>query len=114
MSYGERAARKANATQLAQEIEMLLGQKTDDEWEALLQKAGVPCAKLRSLPEALASPQVQQRGFIQKLDDGSLVPTLPFRLSGQSSYPPSSDAPKLGADNDWFQSWLAAKLKERR
>ena len=85
-----------------------------DEWEALLQKAGMPCAKLRSLPEALASPQVQQRGFIQKLDDGSLVPTLPFRLSGQSSYPPASVAPKLGADNDWFQSWLAAKLKERR
>lgn len=111
--YQQREARKAHAAELAQEIEIILSQKTADEWEAILQTAGVPCAKLRSLQEALASDQVKQRGFIQKLDDGMKVPTLPFRIAGQHSYRPDSLPPKLGADNEWFPTWLAQKLKDR-
>jgi crotonobetainyl-CoA:carnitine CoA-transferase CaiB-like acyl-CoA transferase len=85
-----------------------LQQKTAAEWEPILQGAGVPCARLRTLPEALESEQVQTRGFIQTLSDGTKVPTLPFRIGGAKAYPPSTDAPSLGADNDAFDEILAA------
>ena len=111
--YQQREARKIHASELALEIETILSQKTADEWEAILQTAGVPCAKLRSLPEALASDQVKARGFIQTLADGARVPTLPFRIGGEHSYAPDGIPPKLGADNAWLQTWLAQKLQEQ-
>ena len=104
--YAERATRKVNAADLAEEIETELAKKTADEWEAILQSAGVPCAKLRTLPEALASSQVQQRGFVQSLPDGTKVPTLPFRIADSTAYEPTSDAPKLGADDESLEAWL--------
>jgi len=91
-----RDIRKAHAGELASEIEAELVKKTADEWEPVLQSHGVPSARLRSLPEALASPQVQKRGFVQSTDDGVNVPTLPFRLGGQLAYSPVSKAPSKG------------------
>lgn len=104
--FAERAQRKAHAEELVRELESELVAKTAAEWEPLLQSAGVPCARLRSMPEALASDQVQQRGFVQKLPDGISVPTLPFRLGGAASYPPSSKAPTQGEHSDEIQNWL--------
>ena len=51
-------ARKKHAADLVAEIEEKLLEKDAVEWEAILQKNGVPAARLRSLPEALASDQV--------------------------------------------------------
>ena len=82
-------------------------QKTATQWEGILQQAGVPCARLRTLPEALESEQVQQRGFVQTLADGTKVPTLPFRIGEISAYKPSGNAPKLGEDNARFEEILA-------
>ena len=62
--FAERAQRKAHAGDLVTELEAELAKKTAEEWEPILQSAGVPCARLRSLPEALASEQLQQRGFV--------------------------------------------------
>ena len=104
--FAERAQRKAHAAELVTELEAELVKKTAEEWEPLLQSAGVPCARLRSMPEALASQQVQERGFVQQLPDGTNVPTLPFRLGGAAAYPPSSSAPKQGEHSDEIRRWL--------
>ena len=104
--FAERAERKAHADELVGELESELLAKTAAEWEPLLQSAGVPCARLRSMPEALASDQVQQRGFVQKLPDGISVPTLPFRLGGAEAYPPRSTAPTQGEHSAEIQKWL--------
>jgi len=105
----DRAARVANAPELALEVETELGKKTAKEWEPILQNAGVPCARLRSLPEALDSDQVKLRGFVQALEDGSQVPTLPFRLGGIDAYTPSSPAPSLGEHNIEIKAWSSLK-----
>ena len=105
--FSERGARKAHAEELVQEIETELSKKTAAEWEAILQEAGVPCARLRSLPEALASEQVQRRGFVQASSNGDQVPTLPFRLDEITAYQPASDAPELGEHNAEISAWLA-------
>ena len=104
--YAERTERKANAARLADEIEAELRQKTAEEWEPLLQSAGVPSARLRSLPEALASEQVRARGYVQTTQAGVAVPTLPFRLNGETAYPPASPAPHHGAHTAEITAWL--------
>lgn len=96
--FSTRDSRHAHAEELVGEIQQELEKDTAGNWEPILQDAGVPCARLRSLPEALASEQVQTRGFVQTLEDGTAVPTLPFRIGGVKTYAPSSGAPKLGTD----------------
>ena len=107
--YAQREDRKANAAQLADDISAVLLTKTAHDWEEILQSAGVPSARLRSLPEALASEQIQTRGFVQTLPDGLQVPTLPFRLGGAPSYAPKSIAPTKGAQSAEIAEWLAAQ-----
>ncbi|MEM8977929.1 MAG: CoA transferase [Pseudomonadota bacterium] len=104
--YATRSDRNANAESLVSEIEAALMEKTAQDWEPILQAAGVPCARLRRLDEALDSEQVKARGFVQHLSDGTGVPTLPFRLGGAASYPPSSDAPRIGQDSAEIRAWL--------
>ena len=104
--FAKREDRKSNASQLADYISAVLLTKTAEEWETILQTAGVPSARLRSLPEALESEQVESRGFVQTLPDGLQVPTLPFRLGGAHSYAPSSAAPIQGEHNKEIINWL--------
>ena len=103
--FAMRETRKENAAVLSEEIEQELSKKTALEWEPILQSAGVPCARLRSLPEALASEQIQHRGYIQNADDIQ-VPTLPFRIGTSDAYRPCAPAPKLGEDTDEIIAWL--------
>ncbi len=104
--YKQREVRKTNAAELAAEIEVELAKKTAKEWEPILQSAGVPSARLRSLPEALDSEQIQTRGFVQITDDGVGVPTLPFRLNSIDAYRPVSPAPTIGEHNVEIEEWL--------
>ena len=106
--YVQRDVRRTHASELAMEIEEELAKNTAEEWEPILQAAGVPSARLRSLPEALASPQVKARGFIQTTDGGVDVPTLPFRLAGAGAYAPSSKAPLHGEQSEEIKQWLSS------
>jgi len=102
-------ARKENASAFADEIAAELMKKTAEDWEPILQAAGVPSARLRSLPEALASDHVVGREYVQTLEDGTQVPTLPFRIGGARAYKPSSLAPERGANTDEILDWLELK-----
>jgi crotonobetainyl-CoA:carnitine CoA-transferase CaiB-like acyl-CoA transferase len=107
LRYKERVDRKNNAAALVKEIEFELAKRTANDWEPILQRAGVPSARLRSLPEALESDQVKKRKFVQTLEDGLQSPTLPFRLGGVSSYTSAFGAPKKGQHNQEIIDWLA-------
>lgn len=102
-------ARKCHAAELASEIQAELAGKTATEWEPVLQSAGVPSARLRSMPEALSSLQIKTRGFVQTTDAGVDVPTLPFRLGGADAYRPSSNAPTRGEHSADIINWLSAE-----
>ena len=104
--FAERANRKAHAAELSGEIEAELLKRTAKDWEPILQTAGVPSARLRSMPEALASDQIKTRGFVQTLEDGSQVPTLPFRLGGARSYRSNGPAPTIGQHSQDVKDWL--------
>ena len=104
--YARRDTRKTNAEALALEIEAELATDSAQNWEPILQSAGVPSARLRSMPEALESEQLKVRGFVQSLEDGTQVPTLPFRMGGAASYKPNSLAPGIGDQSDEITEWL--------
>ena len=37
--------------------------RSTDEWTLLLNEAGVPCGPILTVPEALAQPQIAERGM---------------------------------------------------
>ncbi len=106
--FAQRDARKRHASELGSEIEVELAKKTAEDWEPILQTAGVPSARLRSLPEALSSDQVTTRGYVQTTDDGVDVPTLPFRIGGVKAYRPVSNAPTKGEHSAEIIDWLGS------
>ena len=65
----------------------------------------LPCAPVRDVTEALAWPQMLERGMVQPVLTASGEPTpartsrLPFRFSRSTSEPDGS-APHPGADTD--------------
>jgi len=103
--FADPVQRKANASTLVLALEDALASKTAHEWEPVLQNAGVPSARLRSLPDALASEQTQARSYIHQ-DKGLSTPTLPFRLSGATAHAPQRQVPELGEQTNSVLSAL--------
>lgn len=74
----ERAARKH---QLVSEV---IQTKTAEEWEPLLEKAGVPFAVLRTRDEWLALESNLRSGVLTLMDDGQSKLTVPGRVADMS------------------------------
>jgi crotonobetainyl-CoA:carnitine CoA-transferase CaiB-like acyl-CoA transferase len=102
-----REERKQYRTELNTELNTALGQRTAAEWEQVLGAAGVPAARIVSVPQAVELEQLRHRGFFTDLPfpDGSdrtlrvsgsgvlhngrpLRPSLPPPLLGQHSAEP--------------------------
>jgi crotonobetainyl-CoA:carnitine CoA-transferase CaiB-like acyl-CoA transferase len=54
-------------------LEEIMRTRTADEWEALLQANHVPAARVRTMGEALADPQIASRGVIHRHAGGNGV-----------------------------------------
>jgi len=94
------ALRVANQAALIPEIEKIMLSRTKGEWLDRLEQAGVPCAPIHTLDQALAQPQTTALAMIQR------VPGIDLELMG---LPISFDgarplirrrAPTLGEHND--------------
>ena len=70
------AGRFEHKDEILPEIARIVATRTKGEWIDLLQSAGVPCAPVNTLPEALAEPQTEAVGMLQP------VPGLDLRLMG--------------------------------
>ena len=70
------AGRFEHKEEILPEIARIVATRTKGEWIDLLQSAGVPCAPVNTLPEALAEPQTEAVGMLQP------VPGLDLRLMG--------------------------------
>jgi crotonobetainyl-CoA:carnitine CoA-transferase CaiB-like acyl-CoA transferase len=99
--FADNAGRVAGRDALTREIEAILTTKPTGHWLAVLADAGVPAGQIRSLPEALASPQTAALGAVQELEHPTAGPYQligpPLRIDhAPLGYP--SPAPALGAD----------------
>jgi CoA:oxalate CoA-transferase len=67
--FAEREPRKANRFALNPLIEEALAAAPAAEWEARLNRAGVPAGRVLSVPQALAEPQIAARQVTMRFDD---------------------------------------------
>jgi crotonobetainyl-CoA:carnitine CoA-transferase CaiB-like acyl-CoA transferase len=95
--FVDNALRVANRDALTLEIERLLAAADAETWLARLEAVGVPCSVVRTVPEALTSPQARALGSVRthssgKAEYAAVAP--PFTLDGPLDYP--RGAPTLG------------------
>jgi crotonobetainyl-CoA:carnitine CoA-transferase CaiB-like acyl-CoA transferase len=93
-------------------LEEILITRSADEWEAFLQERHVPAARVRSMGEAVADPQLASRGIVHRHDKGNGVdgvfgvPLAAFKFAHGG---PSIERapPMLGQHNDEIRAELA-------
>jgi crotonobetainyl-CoA:carnitine CoA-transferase CaiB-like acyl-CoA transferase len=95
-------ARQQNAAALRAELVTIFRSGTALEWETVLDAAGVPAAKVRSLDETLAEGQAKARGFAHTMrwdrhPDDIHLPTLGFKVDGEV-LAPTTPPPELSGD----------------
>ena len=92
-------ARLANKAALVAQLDPILRARPRAEWVGRFEAAGVPCAPINTVPEALADPQVQALGMLAPVpgEDFSLT-ALPLSFDGTRP-PLPGPAPRLGASN---------------
>ncbi|MET7396885.1 CoA transferase [Dactylosporangium sp. NPDC005572] len=117
--FAEREGRKAHREALNDELNQALRSRPAAEWERLLTAAGVPAARILTVPQAVELEQLHHRGFIQELPfpDGSGRPLRVVSsgvLFDGAPLTPGDPPPLLGQHNtsvpELLASWRAARL----
>jgi crotonobetainyl-CoA:carnitine CoA-transferase CaiB-like acyl-CoA transferase len=102
--FADREDRKTNRTALNDELNIALRRRPAQEWERTLTAAGVPAARILTVPQAVELEQLRERGFFTDLPypDGS---GRVLRVSGNGvlfdgePLSPAAPPPRLGQDN---------------
>lgn len=103
--FAERTARKVHRHELTRELEAALAARTAVEWERLLAPAGVPAARVLTVPDALRQEQVEARDFVHDLpfpehpERTLRVLGSPVRVQGTAATP-ACPPPLLGEHTD--------------
>lgn len=97
--YRSNRDRLQNKEALLAELTPILRSQPREHWLERLARAGVPCAPVHNVPEALAHPQVQALGMLFPMRDADFSLTaLPVSFDGERAGPDAA-APTLGAAN---------------
>lgn len=91
--------RVRNADALYAMLERVFERRGNDEWIALLDAAGVPCAPVQDVAAMLRHPQTEALGMLQSVP-GSSIPLvgLPIRFDGERPRPRGAP-PALGSSD---------------
>lgn len=103
--YASREDRMANRLALKAELETVLTRRPARDWAKELNRIGVPAGAVLTVQEALAAPQIADRGFLAEYPDAPgvgrdiRVVRTGVKIDGEA---PAVDAPPplLGQDND--------------
>jgi crotonobetainyl-CoA:carnitine CoA-transferase CaiB-like acyl-CoA transferase len=98
--------RAENQQALRAVIENVFRHRSAAEWETLLDQAGVPASRVRSVGEVLAEGQPESRDLLRELPIGTRatsvsLPAIGFRLNGDSLQPQQPPR-NSGQDNDKY------------
>jgi crotonobetainyl-CoA:carnitine CoA-transferase CaiB-like acyl-CoA transferase len=110
--FADREARKLHRAELNKHLNEALRKRPALEWERLLAAAGVPAARILTVPQAVAAEQVTSRGFVAELPFPAGTPDAavdradgPLRVSGSGVHidgaplSPTAPPPTLGQHN---------------
>ena len=97
--FATNRARLAHKAELLQLLEPMLASRSRAEWMQRFERAGVPCAPVHSVPEALAHPQVQALQMQAPVPGADFQLTaLPLSIDGERPVG-RGPAPHLGEHN---------------
>jgi crotonobetainyl-CoA:carnitine CoA-transferase CaiB-like acyl-CoA transferase len=86
-----------NQATLYRQIEEIVATRTSDEWQEILDRAGVPNAPMQTIAQVLDHPQTKALGMLQQSPDGEIT-LLGLPLSFDGARPPfRRSPPMLGA-----------------
>ena len=95
--FRENPDRVANQAALYALIEAEMPKRTNAEWNALLDEAGVPCAPVQNVQQLLAHEQLKTLNLVQAVE-GSSIPLVGLPISFDGKRPHAGRAaPALGA-----------------
>ena len=89
--------------ELVDQAEALFASKTNDEWLAILDAAGVPAGPLKFTEELLDDPQVLENGYIDSFDHPLMGPVRmagPMIQMSETPLRPQGASPTLGEHTD--------------
>ena len=99
-----REVRVANTAFIRTEVQAKFLERSTAEWQQRMGKAGLPCAPVLDLPDALTQPQVQHRGLVEETVDektGSVMRRLNAPFQFEHDGPRASGPPaRLGEHTD--------------
>lgn len=100
--WADSITRGQHRDSLREQIEQTIARQSADFWEQKLEEYGVPAARVRSVREAVDSPQLEARGLIKMTQVPGIetpvgLPTLGFKADF-NNVSPTSPPPRLGAD----------------
>jgi benzylsuccinate CoA-transferase BbsF subunit len=98
--YGDESRRMALKPELDALVEAWTRTVDAKAAECTLTKLGVPAGRTRSITEVLEAPDVTARGSFPELANGWRTTSLPW-MDADGWRPELTDAPELGADNDY-------------
>jgi crotonobetainyl-CoA:carnitine CoA-transferase CaiB-like acyl-CoA transferase len=107
LASAERYATPPDRIRRREELFALLGEvflrQPWSHWQSRMREAGVPCGKVRTVGEAIRSPEARERGIVTRIPHDTLgwVPnvTLPIRYSHTPVVDPVA-APAVGQHTD--------------
>jgi CoA:oxalate CoA-transferase len=91
--------RNRHAEELKREVEQVLRTAPAAHWLEVLERAGVPCAPIQTVAEAVEHPQVQARNMVVTAG-GLRMAGNPIKLSAFPDPPTRRPAPELDADGE--------------
>jgi CoA:oxalate CoA-transferase len=100
--FATNAARSDHVVLLKAELEDMLVHHPTQHWLDLLLPAGIPCAPINNVEQAVHDPQVQARKMVLPVDDPSVAPLmvagLPIKMSAYPDAEKRPAAPELDGD----------------
>ncbi len=102
------ADRRANDAALKAAMEEVLRSRTATDWESVFAEAGVPCAIVGTIAEAVNNPQLQVRNMIVSAG-GIKMAGNPIKLSTLADPPARKPAPELDADGSRIRAEFTRK-----
>jgi crotonobetainyl-CoA:carnitine CoA-transferase CaiB-like acyl-CoA transferase len=98
-AYATNKDRVAKRSELFALLQEAFGQKPWAHWQTRMRDAGVPCGELRTVGEAIRSPEAREREIVTRIPHAALgwIPnvSLPIRYSGTPLADPVP-APRIG------------------
>ncbi|MFN4259675.1 MAG: CaiB/BaiF CoA transferase family protein [Gemmataceae bacterium] len=106
--FATNPARNRNQDLLKEEIETVLRTQPAAHWLQVIEAAGVPCAPIHTVADAVECPQVQARNMIVRAGD-LRVAGNPIKMSAFPDPPTRPPAPELNADGNRIREEFGGK-----